>query len=289
MSLLACFMKVKTTTLVSKYHSVCETSTEGRDSNLYITRRSFTTRLKILLKPVLHIINLKKKKKMKSFLRNRSHSKASSATSRGITSSTTYLEPTASTPTEWWLARENAFDTAARVYKKLYRPDSDLSYYSREQDYDEFEEEEKALMPLSPSSPEWNASRWFWSDERAEMWVEHVASSEWSHISVNDNGSGSVDAKSIAASGTEARGDADEQTVIADDNSQDEQKEPENSQESKAEVKSIAGELPRRPKLTIQIPSGTPDYYANHGPNDYSSCRPHITSEERAEWKKNMF
>lgn len=121
------------------------------------------------------------------------------------------------------------------------------------------------------------------------MWVEHVASSEWSHISVNDNGLGSVDAESTAASGTEARGDADEQTAIADDNLQDEQEEHENSQESKAGVKSLAGELPRRPNLTIQIPNGTPVYYANHGPNDYSSCRPHITSEERAEWKKNMF
>lgn len=220
---------------------------------------------------------------MKAFLRNRQYSKASSLTSRhSIASSTTHSESTPQTPTKWWLARENAFDTAARVYKKLYRPDLDVSYYSREQDYDEeVEEEARFLAPLSPSSPEWNASRWFWSDERAEMWVQHVASSGWAAVDVN--------AKDMAGSGSEARHDAGKLTVNAADNSQDKQKESAKSQENKAEVKSVAAELPRRPKLTIQIPSGTPDYYANHGPNDYSSCRPHITSEERAEWKKNMF
>jgi len=219
---------------------------------------------------------------MKAFLRNRQHSKTSSLT-HSIADSTTHLDIIPQTPTEWWLARENAFDTAARVYKKLYRPDSDISYYSREQDYDDHEE---FLAPLSPSSPEWNASRWFWSDERAEMWVEHVKSSGWSHISVNDDGKVSGDARSSAVSVPEARSNTDGQTVSAEDHSQNE---PVNSQEREMEVKSIAAELPRRPKLTIQIPSGTPDYYANHGPNDYSSCRPHITSEERAEFKMNMF
>lgn len=216
---------------------------------------------------------------MKAFLRNRQHSKASSLT-HSIADSTTHLDTTPQTPTEWWLARENAFDTAARVYKKLYRPDSDISYYSREQDYDDHEE---FSAPLSPSSPEWNASRWFWSDERAGMWVEHVKSSGWAAVDANT--------KTMAATVSEAQ-DAGEQTVNATDNSLDKQKQPgnshaeaENSQESEAEVKSMPG----RPKLTIQIPSGTPDYYANHGPSDYSSCRPHITSEERAEWKMNMF
>lgn len=99
----------------------------------------------------------------------------------------------------------------------------------------------------------------------------------------------SVDAKSRAVSDSEVQSNAAGEAGNAADNSQDKQEEFENSPESKSEVKSIAAELPRRPKLTIQIPNGTPDYYANHGPNDYSSCRPHITSEERAEWKKNMF
>jgi len=210
---------------------------------------------------------------MKAFLRNRQHSKASSLT-HSIADSTTDLSIAPQTPTEWWLARENAFDTAARVYKKLYRPDSEVSYYSREQDYDDHEE---VLAPLSPSSPEWNASRWFWSDERAGMWVEHVQSSGWAAVD--------AETKTMAVSGPEARDDADGQTVSAEEHSQDGQDEPKDGQENEAEVKS----MPRRPKLTIQIPSGTPDYYANHGPNDYSSCRPHITSEERAEFKMNMF
>lgn len=215
---------------------------------------------------------------MKAFLRSRQHSKAASLTSPSIASSTTHLASTLSTPTEWWLARENAFDTAARVYKKLYRPDSDVSYYSREQDYDELEEEkERALQPLSPSSPEWNASCWFWSVERSELWVEHVASSGWSAVD--------ADTEVMARSGSVVRSDTDGQNVSVADNLSDEREEPENSQKSEVEVKS----MPCRPKLTIQIPRGTPDYYADHGPNDYSSCRPHITSEERAEWKKNMF
>jgi hypothetical protein len=181
---------------------------------------------------------------------------------------------TPATLTQWWLARENAFDTASRVYKKLYRPDSDTSYYSREQDYDEDDDEEGLL---SPSSPEWNASRWFWSVERSEMWVEHVASSGWS-----------ADTKAMGVIDPEAPSDTDGQTCSAPGNSKHKREESEDSQRSKAEVKSIAVEPSRRPKLTIQIPCGTPGYYANHGPN-YSSCRPHITSEERAEWKKNMF
>jgi hypothetical protein len=186
-------------------------------------------------------------------------------------------------PTAWWLARENAFDTATRVYKKLYRPDSDTSYYSREQDYDEGDDEEVPL--LSPSSPEWNASRWFWSEERAEMWVEHVGSSGSSAIDINDGDDG--DDGDVAES--ETQGDADGQTVNAADNLQRQREEFEESQESQAEVKSIAAGPSRRPKLTIQIPSGTPVHYAKHGPNDYFSCRPHITSEECAEWKQNMF
>jgi hypothetical protein len=207
---------------------------------------------------------------MKAFFRQ--HSKTSSITSQ-ITDATHHASIPA-TPTEWWLARENAFDTAARVYKKLYRPDSDPSYYSREQDYDEDEIEEVPL--LSPSSPEWNASRWFWTEDRAQMWVEHVGSSGWSAID--------ADTKALE-SGYKARGAVDGPTANTADDSQDE---PESRLESETEVNSIA-ELPRRPKLTIQIPSGTPDYYAKHGPNDYSSCRPHITSEERVEWKQNMF
>ena len=204
---------------------------------------------------------------MKAFFKTRQHSKSSSITSHSIVESTEREAFIPATPTEWWLARENAFDTANRVYKKLYRPDSEISYYSREQDYDEEEEEEmRALAPLSPSSPEWNASRWFWSVDRSQMWVEHVVSSGWSAVNMGD----------------EARDDADGGTVITANDSQD-------KQENEAEIKSTAAKLPRRPKLTIQIPSGTPDYYANHGPNDYSSCRPQITSEERAEWKKNMF
>jgi hypothetical protein len=210
---------------------------------------------------------------MKAFFRQ--HSKTSSITSQ-ITYATQHASIPA-TPTEWWLARENAFDTAARVYKKLYRPDSDTSYYSREQDYDEDEDEEVPL--LSPSSPEWNASRWFWSEDRAQMWVEHVGSSGWS----------AIDADTKAPdTGSEARGAVDGPIVNTADDSQGEREEPEDCQDSRAEVKSVA-EFPRRPKLTIHIPSGTPDYYAKHGPNDYSSCRPHITSEERIEWKQNMF
>jgi hypothetical protein len=211
---------------------------------------------------------------MKSFLRTRNHSKTPSITSHSTPDPTIHSPSTPTTPTQWWLARENAFDTAARVYKKLYRPDSDTSYYSREQEYDEDEDE----GTLSPSSPEWNASLWFWSVERSEMWVEHVASSGWS-----------ADTKAMVVNDAEARNGADGQTVNAIGNSQNKQEEFENSRGSKAEVKSIAAELPRRPKLNIQIPSGTPNYYANHGPNDHSSCRPHITSEERAEWRKNMF
>ncbi|KAI4745037.1 hypothetical protein E4T50_04560 [Aureobasidium sp. EXF-12298] len=226
---------------------------------------------------------------MKAFLRSRQHSKASSVTAHSIAESATTEGTIPVTPTEWWLARENAFDTAARVYKKLYRPDSDTSYYSREQDYDENGEDSNSLPPLSPSSPEWNASRWFWSVQRSEMWVEHVASSDWSATLAHDDEKVSVNAKMMAVSDSEARGDANGHTVNAVENAQDEREEPENREENKTEVESIAAKLPRRPKLTIQIPSGTPDYYADHGPNDYSSCRPHITSEERAEWKMNMF
>jgi hypothetical protein len=215
---------------------------------------------------------------MKAFLRNRNHSKNSSITSPSTTEPTNRQSSTPPTPTQWWLARENAFDTASRVYKKLYRPDSDTSYYSREQDYDGDEYEDEGEGLLSPSSPEWNASRWFWSVERSEMWVEHVASSGWS-----------ADTEAMGVIDAEAPSNTDGQTCNAAGNSQHKREESEDSQRSKAEAKSIAAELPRRPKLTIQIPNGTPNYYANHGPNDYSSCRPRITSEERAEWKKNMF
>ncbi|KAI4758280.1 hypothetical protein E4T52_09551 [Aureobasidium sp. EXF-3400] len=221
---------------------------------------------------------------MKAFLRSRQHSKASSTTAHSIADSTNTEGTTPATPTEWWLARENAFDTAARVYKKLYRPDSDTSYYSREQDYDENKEDSNCLPPLK-----WNASRWFWSDERSEMWVQHVASSKWSATLVHGDEKASVDANTMAVPDSEVPSDAAGKRIDAVDDSQDRPGEFENSPESKAEVESIAAELPRRPKLTIQIPSGTPDYYSNHGPNDYSSCRPHITSEERAEWKMNMF
>jgi hypothetical protein len=173
------------------------------------------------------------------------------------------------------------------VYKKLYRPDSDTSNYSREQDYDEDEDEEVPL--LSPSSSGWNASWWVWTGERAEMWVEHVGSSGWSACDMNEgDGQVSPDARAITVSDPGARSGAAGDTVNTADDSQGERGEPQDCQDSRAEVKSIA-ELPRRPKLTIQIPSGTPDYYAKHGPNDYSSCRPHITSEERAEWRQNMF
>jgi hypothetical protein len=226
---------------------------------------------------------------MKAFLRSRQHSKASSMTAHSIAESATTEGTIPATPTEWWLARENAFDTANRIYKKLYRPDSNTSYYSREQDYDEHEEDAECLPPLSPSSPEWNSSRWFWSDQRSEMWVEHVASSDWFATLAHDDKKVSVDAKSRAVSGSKVQSVAAGKTVNVVDNSQDQQDEFENSQESNAEVEPIAAKLPRRPKLTIKIPSGTPDYYGNHGPNDYSSCRPHITSEERAEWKENMF
>jgi hypothetical protein len=215
---------------------------------------------------------------MRAFLRNRQHSKTPSITSPSTTEPTNHQSSTLAIPTEWWLARENAFDTASRVYKKLYRPDSDTSYYSREQDYDEDEYEDEGEGLLSPLSPEWNASRWFWSVERSGMWVEHVASSGWS-----------ADTKAMVVTDAEAQSDTDGQIINAAENSQHKREESEDSQRSKAEVKSMAAELPRRPKLTIQIPSGTPGYYANHGPNDYSSCRPRITSEERAEWKKNMF
>jgi hypothetical protein len=220
---------------------------------------------------------------MKAFFRQ--HSKTSSITSQ-ITDQT-HRPSVPVTPTEWWLARENAFDTAARVYKKLYRPDSDTSFYSREQDYDECEDEEVSL--LSPSSPEWNASRWFWSEDRAQMWVEHVGSSGCSACDMHEgDGQVSLDARAMTVSVPEARSGAAGDTVNTADDSQGEREELQDCQDSRAEVKSIA-ELPRRPKLTIHIPSGTPDYYAKHGPNDYSSCRPHITSEERVEWRQNMF
>jgi hypothetical protein len=248
-------------------------------AKVHIKRQLTTTDLSISIRSKhLHTTNAYA---MKTFLRTKNHSKTSSITSHSTTGPPTHSPFTPTTPTQWWLARENAFDTASRVYKKLYRPDSDTSYYSREQDYDEDEDEEaRCALPLSPSSPEWNASRWFWSVERSEMWVEHVASSGWS-----------ADAKAMVVTATDAevKSDAGGRSVNAAGNSQHEQEEGENSQESKAEVKSIAAELSRRPKLTIQIPNGTPGYYANHGPNDYSSCRPHITSDERAEWKKNMF
>ncbi|KAG9945221.1 hypothetical protein KCU85_g7353, partial [Aureobasidium melanogenum] len=215
---------------------------------------------------------------MKAFLKSRQHSKAESCISSSTTEAPTHKASRPSTPTEWWLARENAFDTANRLYKKLSR-DSDESHYSREQDYDENEDDEKALPPLSPSSPDWNASRWFWTTERSEMWVEHVVSSIWVMLDLNDGVQKvSVDTTDAAISRSELRVNIDAKPA---------------SPARKAgatQVKSTtAAELRRRRKLTIQIPSGMPNYYSKHGPNDYSSCRPHITSEERAEWRKNMF
>ncbi|KAI4723814.1 hypothetical protein E4T49_08464 [Aureobasidium sp. EXF-10728] len=220
---------------------------------------------------------------MKAFFKSRQHSKADSYTSNSITHSPTYKQDAPPTPTEWWLARENAFDTAHRVYEKLYR-NSDESYYSREQDYDEDEENAKPLPPLSPSSPEWNASYWFWSVERSEMWVDHVANSDWCTLDLNDGEKRvSADTTIMAVYGSKPQFEYAEDLVKAAE-------EPEVICEKRqTEVKSTAAELSRRPKLTIQIPSGIPTYYSEHGPNDYSSCRPHITSEERAEWRKNMF
>ncbi|KAH0370118.1 hypothetical protein KCU65_g2886, partial [Aureobasidium melanogenum] len=213
---------------------------------------------------------------MKAFLKSRQHSKAESHISNPTTEAPT-TSSTPSTPTEWWLARENAFDTANRIYKKLHR-DSDESHYSREQDYDE-DEDLGILQPLSPSSPDWNASRWFWTTERSEMWVDHVASSDWVMLDLGDGVKKvDVDKTTTGVSGPEPQLDSDTKPTSP-------AKKP-----GDAQVKSTAAaELPRRPKLTIQIPSGTPDYYSKHGPNDYSSCGPHITSEERAEWRKNMF
>ncbi|CAD0098408.1 unnamed protein product [Aureobasidium mustum] len=190
---------------------------------------------------------------------------------------------------KWWLARKNAFDTANRIYKKLYR-DSDESHYSREQDYDE-DEDSKDLPPLSPSSPDWNASRWFWSTERSEMWVEHVASSNWVKFDP-DVGDQNIPlyTKIIAIPNSELRLDSEAKLANTTKKPEHIQENVENGPISQAEVKSLTGaELRRRPKLTIQIPSGIPTYYSKHGPNDYSSCRPHITSDERAEWRKNMF
>ncbi|KAI4755583.1 hypothetical protein E4T51_11318 [Aureobasidium sp. EXF-12344] len=226
--------------------------------------------------------------KMKAFLKSRQHSKAESYLSNSTAEPTTHEASRLSTPTEWWLARENAFDTANRIYKKLYR-DSDESHYSREQDYDENDVE--SSPPLSPSSPDWNASRWFWTAERSEMWVDHVASSGWIMLDLNDGvRKVFVDKTATAISGSELQVDSDAKPASPAKKPGDTQERFENGQTSQAEVKSTnAAELRRRPKLTIQIPNGIPGYYSKHGPNDYSSCRPHITSEERAEWRKNMF
>ncbi|KAG9720125.1 hypothetical protein KCU73_g14618, partial [Aureobasidium melanogenum] len=213
---------------------------------------------------------------MKAFLKSRQHSKAESYLSNSTAEPTTHEASRLPTPTEWWLARENAFDTANRIYKKLYR-DSDESHYSREQDYDENDVE--SSPPLSPSSPDWNASRWFWTAERSEMWVDHVASSGWIVLDLDDGvRKVSVDKIATAISGSEVQVDSDARPASP-------AKKPGDTQVKSA---AAAAELCRRPKLTIQIPSGIPDYYSKHGPNDYSSCRPHITSEERAEWRKNM-
>lgn len=201
---------------------------------------------------------------------------------------TIYEASRPSTPTEWWLARENAFDTANRIYKKLHR-DSDESHYSREQDYDE--DDFQSLPPLSPSSPAWNASRWYWSTERSEMWIDHVASGDWITLELNDGVQKvSIDETTAATPGPELQLDSHMKSAAAVEKPGDTQENFENGQISQAKIKSTtAAELRRRPKLTIQIPSGTPNYYSKHGPNDYPSCRPHITSEERAEWRRNMF
>ncbi|KAG9957598.1 hypothetical protein KCU61_g8970, partial [Aureobasidium melanogenum] len=232
-------------------------------------------------KPTLTIPVLK----MKAFLNSRQHSKAESYLSSSTAEATTHETSRPSTPTEWWLARENAFDTANRIYKKLYR-DSDESHYSREQDYDE--DDSRSLPPLSPSSPDWNASRWFWTTEHSEMWVDHV---DWIMLDLNDGiQQVSVNKTATAISSSELQLDADAKPAGPAKKPGDTQEKFENGQISQAEVKSTnAAELRRRPKLTIQIPSGIPDYYSKHGPNDYSSCKPRITSEERAEWRKNMF
>ena len=123
------------------------------------------------------------------------------------------------------------------------------------------------------------------------MWVDHIASSDCITLDL-DGGDQKVplDTKTTTVSGSELRFDSDVKPAGVTKKPGDTQEESENRQISQAEVKSTTGaELRRRPKLTIQIPSGTPNYYSKHGPNDYSSCRPHITSEERAEWRKNMF
>ncbi|KAG9582887.1 hypothetical protein KCU77_g9706, partial [Aureobasidium melanogenum] len=153
-------------------------------------------------------------------------------------------------------------------------------------DYDE--DDSRSLPPLSPSSPDWNASRWFWTTERSEMWVDHV---DWIMLDLNDGiQQVSVNKTATAISSSELQLDTDAKPVGPAKKPGDTQEKFENGQISQAEVKSTnAAELRRRPKLTIQIPSGIPDYYSKHGPNDYSSCKPHITSEERAEWRKNMF
>ncbi|KAG9820938.1 hypothetical protein KCU98_g12174, partial [Aureobasidium melanogenum] len=225
---------------------------------------------------------------MKAFIKSRQHSKAESCKSSSTAEATTHEASRPSTPTEWWLARENVFDTADRIYKKLYR-DSDESHYSREQDYDE--DDVKSLPPLSPSSPDWNASRWFWTTERSEMWVDHVASSDWIMLDLDDGIQRSPDnTTSTAISGSELQVDTDAKSASPAKKPGSTQEKFENGQASQTKVKSTtAAELRRRPKLTIQIPSGIPAYYSKHGPNDYSSCRPRITSEERAEWRKNMF
>lgn len=225
---------------------------------------------------------------MKAFLKSRQHSKAESCKSSSIAESATHDVSRPSSPTEWWLARENAFDTANRIYHKMYR-NSDESHYSREQDYDE--DDSQSLPPLSPSSPDWNASRWYWSTERSAMWIDHVASSDWITLDLEDGvQKGSIDAKITVIPDLKLQSVSHMKPASAVKRPRDTQEKFENGQISQAEIKSTTAVEPRRrPKLTIQIPSGTPDYYSKHGPNDYSSCRPRITSEERAEWKKNMF
>ncbi|KAI5217916.1 hypothetical protein E4T40_07122 [Aureobasidium subglaciale] len=229
------------------------------------------------IKSVLRANVTSLKPSMKSIFRSRQHSKAESETSDRNSGSTTNGEVAPTSSIEWWLARENAFDTACRVYQQLHR-DSDKSYYSREQDYDQSEGDS------DPSSSDWNASCLFWSARRSKMWVTHVASSRWTTIDLEDGSN-----RFTEPAATMATPESEPRIKAPTEHEGETEKKPESKTDSVIEIKPTAVKLQHKPKLTLQIPNVVPAYYFGREPNDYSSCKSRVTSEERVEWKKNMF
>jgi len=112
------------------------------------------------------------------------------------------------------------------------------------------------------------------------MWVCHVASSKWPTAYLADGASN----KKAFTDPLHTLGDASKPKIRPGNDLEAQveksfDKKPEHEAENKAKVKSDTAKLTRGPKLTLQISESM----------RFRIHQPYITSEERVEWKRNMF